>query len=414
VFEIAKRCVARHAAPLLAAPTHQGGWIEPSTLAARAIARKGLAIREDRLDQIQALLRLAPDGRATARKAAREVQGEFGQALRHALGGDESIGGDAPLWIAAARSRDPMRDDDQLCRVHPGRGPNAAEAAKYEPRIEPMPNDPFDRKRLRMGVHPPWPPSIGTDTVTVLYTPRERTNSWWHREFQKSAEDLHWMLLIWPIQREAWFGAAAQTYADNLDWWEAAWGNRVFLEPLLDPDVPLGPMARLMLALGLAAKEPGESGLATDALITAVDDARFDPLRFGETIAFLMPMLKAARLARTLGQAAQVSPLHRHLISRAVQAALRGDRASAPRDLSALLELLKESLIEVGAGLTDPDAREYLGKLKTSGKTGRLVRNLLSLDDESPAATRRHLALQALNKRLQRAESWSATFSGER
>jgi hypothetical protein len=223
----------------------------------------------------------------------------------------------------------------------------------------------------------------------------------------KSAEELHWALWIWPMQREAWFGAWAQTYADNLDWWEAAWGNRVFLEPLLDPDVPLGAMARLMLGLGLAAKEPGESSLATDALIAAIDDARFDSDRFGETLAFLAPLLKAARLARTFSRAARVSPLHRHLIGRAAQASLRGNPGAAPRDLSALLEFLKESLVEGGEGVTDPDARKYLQKIKATGKTARLVRDLLELANNPGPVKEKHVLLQALRNRIQRAESWN-------
>lgn len=407
VLEIAQRCIAGHAAPLLAAPTHQGGWIEPSVLVERAIARQGLAATVDRLDQIQALLRLPPDGRALARKAAGKVRGEFGQALRYALGGDESIGADVPLWIAASRARHPFDTDEQLQKTHPGLGPNAAEAARYQPQVQPIPNDSLHRKQLCMEVMPAWPKSVGVDVITVMLTPKTRAAGSWHLESRQSAEELHGMLLIWPIQREAWFGAWAQTFANNLDWWEAAWGHRVFLEPLLDPDVPLGPMARLLLALGLAAKEPGESSLATDALIAAIDDARFDADRFGETLAYLWPMLKAARLAKTLGQAARVSRLHQHLICRALQASLRGDPTAAPRDLSAVLELLKESLIEGGEGITNSDARLYLKTIKASGKTARLVRDILGLANHPQPAQTRTILLHALRNRIERAESWN-------
>ena len=168
--------------------------------------------------------------------------------------------------------------------------------------------------------------------------------------------------------------------ANNLDWWEAEWANRTLLEPLLDPDVPLKPMALLMLALGLAAKEPGESGLATDALIAAIDDGRLHPGELGGTFALLAPMIKHARLARTLGQAARVSPLHMLVVAHVIQAALRGDPTEASRDLQALLELLKESLTELGASISDKKARSYLDEIKTGGRTARLSRELLALE----------------------------------
>src|SRR5262245_630916 len=111
------------------------------------------------------------------------------------------------------------------------------------------------------------------------------------------------------IQRASAFDAGEVTPAVNLAPWDAARGHGMCLEPLLDPDVPHGPMARIMLALGLAAKEPAEHGLATDALIASIDDGRFDAIRFGESLGFLLPLLKAPRLARTLAQAARVSSL---------------------------------------------------------------------------------------------------------
>ena len=38
--------------------------------------------------------------------------------------------------------------------------------------------------------------------------------------------------------------------------------NPAYLEPLLDPDTPLKPMALLLVALGLAAREPAEHDVA--------------------------------------------------------------------------------------------------------------------------------------------------------
>ena len=55
----------------------------------------------------------------------------------------------------------------------------------------------------------------------------------------------------------------------NLDWWEAQWENAAYLRQLLHSDVPMKPMATLVLAIGLAGKEPGQAAIAIDALVQA-------------------------------------------------------------------------------------------------------------------------------------------------
>jgi hypothetical protein len=147
--------------------------------------------------------------------------------------------------------------------------------------------------------------------------------------------------------------------------------------------------------------------LATDALIAAIDDGRLDACQLGATLAFLAPLTKCARLARTLGQAARVSPLHLLVVAQLIQAALRGDPAQAPRDIQALLELLKESLLELGASIGDAEARHYLEQIETGGRTARLIGELLALEEKPEPSLRRQALLRALEHRVNRAASWS-------
>lgn len=400
-LELAQRCAERRALPLLSAPTHRGGWIDPTILAERALTRARAGQDLERFDQIQSLLRLSPDGRAAAKKRAAKVPGEFGAAFRYALGGDEPLGNDEALWIAACRARDPFGSDAAVGKRFPDLGPNAAEASVYRFAVEPIPG--FAVEQLGIRLEPLVPDSARADLVTVLLNPRPQRNGHWHPEIRMSVDRLRSLALVWPIQREAWFAAWARPFAGNLDWWVAAWTNRLVLEPLLDPHVPLDDMARLMLTLGLSAKNPGEHGLATDALIAAIDDGRFHPDRFGETLAALWPLLKAARLARTLSQAASVSTLHRHLVNRAVIASLCGDVKKTPRDFSSMLEFLNESLIESQSGLDSPTARTFLLSFASAGKAGRLARQLLAR--EASEINHAPILLRALSQRLERASS---------
>jgi hypothetical protein len=410
VLAVAQRSAVGKAAPLLAAPTHAGGWIDAREVVRRSLLLESLNQEADPLDQIQALLRLAPDHRGFALKAARNIIGEFGAALRYALGGTEKIGANPSLWVAAARARTPLADDATLERNHPGLGPDAGKVARHVASIRHRGTTKLGT--LRVSVEPTTSKQLVAGLVTVLMNPQPRGSSErYYVEIWETAADLRWMLTVWPMQHEGWFARVLPRFADNLDWWEAMWPNRTLLEPLLDPDVPLSPMALLMLALGLAAKQPGESGLATDSLIAAIDDGRLDACKLGATLAFLAPMIKCVRLARTLSQAARVSPLHLHVVAQVIESAMRGDPAQAPRDLYALLELLKESLMELGASLSDAEARGYIEKIEAGGKTARLARELLALEKKAEPSMRRHAMLRALEHRVVRAESWSRRVS---
>src|SRR5207249_4452197 len=160
------------------------------------------------------------------------------------------------------------------------------------------------------------------------------------------AAAVRWAGSVWLLAKESWFAVGAYLIGQNLDWWEAEWGNRAYLEPLLDPDVPLQSMGLQLLALGLAAKEPGESGLATDALIAAIDDGRLDGNKLGAGLAALFATgpIKAGRWAKTLATAARISPLHAAVVARALQGLVQGLPDAAAKDVQTLLELLKELL----------------------------------------------------------------------
>ena len=93
-------------------------------------------------DAVLALLRLAPDGREQALEQARVVPGEFGDALRHALGSStETVGRDMPLWIAAARARAPRADDEAVAKKHGRPWPDAARAAATTIEVVVSPGD---------------------------------------------------------------------------------------------------------------------------------------------------------------------------------------------------------------------------------------------------------------------------------
>ena len=182
---------------------------------------------------------------------------------------------------------------------------------------------------------------------------------------------------------------------------------RPFLEPLLDPDVPLRTMGRLLLAGTLSSNQPELQGLATDALIAAIDDGRLDGPLLGEALQLLLlgELLKLKRVAKALGDAARVSVLHARVIAQAIEHMIVG-LSPPPKDLHVLLELLKELLIEIGEPLSAPCAgmvprAEVLGKDRQAGPRRAASQGRFSRWE------RKSSALRALANRLERAERWS-------
>jgi hypothetical protein len=72
-----------------------------------------------------------------------------------------------------------------------------------------------------------------------------------------------------------------------------------------------------------------------------------------------------------------------------------------------LLELLREALVTCGRAVSS-EVRAYLETIGTAGKTGRVVKSLLELQDVPDSRTVRELAVQALANRIARAERWMA------
>jgi hypothetical protein len=188
-------------------------------------------------------------------------------------------------------------------------------------------------------------------------------------------------------------------------------------------------MARLVIGVGLTAKVPEVTGLATDALIAAIDDGRIDAARLGESLLTVwrwevrastrdagrgptkaessVGIAKANRWAKTLGDVARASALHAHVVACAVEQVL-ADGVTSRRtsaNVAPLLELVREASVTCGRTVS-AEARVHIEKIGSGGKTGHVVKSLLKLQDVPDSAKMRALAVQALAHRIARAERW--------
>ena len=381
---IAWRIAMGEALRLLSTPTHEGGWIDPRELAKRANAWTGSDPNSQ--DVILAMLRLAPDNRAAALKSLKDNSSEWFQAIRYAMGGENiKVGKEPAMWVAAARARAPWRDDETIMREHPGLGPDAAEAARLTFGFQVRTTS--SRFDSGLTTEPALTETNDPLLVTVRMYTRRFVEEWLSFEMGgfagRTTGAVRWTATIWPQARESYFAASALDCFDNLDWGQAQWQNRNMLEPLIDSGTPLRYAGLFLLTGMLAAKEPGESGLATDIAIRSIEDGRLGSDNFGNALATLFPtgLIKPGRWYKTLNDVARASPVHAAVVQIALQRCFTNPKQEPPKDSGKLLELLYELSLELGLAVTNSQCREWLSSGAVSGKSTKTAKNLLAIED---------------------------------
>lgn len=166
---------------------------------------------------------------------------------------------------------------------------------------------------------------------------------------------------------------------NNLDVKLARGDAALFIEPFLDEWRPIDDPAARLIALSLAAGDRAPRTMALDVVIAGAESGRLQPETLGAAMAFWLtsPMVRPRRWTKPLHELRSMSTAHARYVAATMSAALRGDPSELPQDLGALLDVLAQSLAACGESLTDPDTRAYLCGVTASGKTGRLVRQLL-------------------------------------
>jgi hypothetical protein len=320
-LEVAVRAARGHSRPLLAFPTHAGGWIDPNVLATRERGFGRVLNHPDPADRLQARLRALP-------------RFEPIDYERHVI--------ERRIWQRAER----------LVELHPERVPDGLES--------------LGKRVAAVGGQPPT--SIWLDTPAW--------GSW-------DALGARWCLTVLPSLPEVAFAGAAVLVVDSLDASPQLYPDAV-LEHALETTTPLGDTAWLAVAGALVAKSPDLRRLATDAVVASIADGRFDADAAADALAWLAGtgLAKVSRLEPPLRDTGRVSPFHAVQAVRLVEALLARLDAT-PHGLHAPLEVALEHATTVGYAVERPDARAALeriaGDVTPSSKLGRLARGLLDL-----------------------------------
>ena len=372
--------------PPLAAPSHQRGYIDPAILIERTREQHALDLQQPLQEQILSLLRLAPSNEASLREQAASLPDTpYHNALRYALGSQVSIpakGKDSALYIAAARARYPDEDDANLIQLYGDFGPDGAHAARYRFEIEISKNEvyTFYHSHLRTT---PTPRAIDQAYLSILRHPQViEDQGYFHRTegFGGNNESqIRWSASMMPSSLEAVFAEGAHAIANNLDWWEAEWYNKAYLNLLLDPTVPMSSSAIMLLAFTLAGKEPGQTAIAIDALVASWLEGRLDATALANAIHGLLatPQVKASRYAKSLATAARAHALAPQLVFQLLCTMVTQSPQSPPKDMPALLELLHELRLEVKQNLPE-HTLAALRDMQIGGKGKAALKALLA------------------------------------
>jgi hypothetical protein len=235
--EVTARVLSRQPAPLLAAPTHRGGWIDAQAFVRRLAELESLGMSVGTCDLISGMLRLAPDRRDKALCEADQLQGVVGRVVQWALGGPDELvaaeGDSASLWLAAGRSRCPRGRLESLARVITGSNqPDGLSAAQYvwkpgSPQIE-RHWKPAGAVAISVQAEPPLEqaltavlrPTVALHELTQI-DPRLQFGAPWYYQ---------WFRLVWPLNADSFLAAGIDVLADRVDSPASTWSpNYVFL-----------------------------------------------------------------------------------------------------------------------------------------------------------------------------------------
>jgi len=199
--------------------------------------------------------------------------------------------------------------------------------------------------------------------------------------FRASLAMKRWCASVCPAWREGWFAAGCHDLAYNLDWWEADWSTRAYLETLVEPHTRIGSMGGLLLALGLGAKEAGESMLAVDGLIASIAQDRLPDAVLSRALiqAASSGAIKFARWSKQFARAATAGIPQATAIFVAIEAFFESGQQTEAADYCRLVELQRELAHQTGLRLSRRGAIKTLETIPTGGKTKRVIAELLNL-----------------------------------
>jgi hypothetical protein len=406
-FALAQQILRREPQPLLSAPTHSGGWIDPRTV----VARMNLVSDHNTFnpfDITQSLLRLSYEHRSEALQQLNGLTGEIASAFRYALGGEQPDPSEITfgwLWSAACRARDPLAEYQWIAERFPDAPADTCLPPKYQMRwTDQAPGDFL----LPLGFQKPQVTNI--QFPTNLFHSKPYLPNF---ELQYNNNRREWEPLVWPQWRESYFAGETRQVLRHLQstgkYWLSPW------EPLFDPDTYANGNARYLVLSALNARREECIAQGIEALTVLIRESRVDPASLGDALAMLLrvDLATTGRTFKGLTEATKESPLHLLTIKRSLEQTIICFLPKfAPTDVYVKLQ---ELCLASQEGVTSPACRQALQAMVSTLKYSATLpaRELLSLPLGSRSRLEQEATAQVLQTRIERLMKWQSARDGK-
>ncbi|MEO1529277.1 MAG: DUF6493 family protein [Planctomycetota bacterium] len=367
--------------PLLASPTHDRGWIEPSALIDRLRQWQSANVTIDTCDMALALMRLRTEGRTAALKSAKDLGADVKWVLAVALDGKLPKGtppeiGTTLLQVAARVRTVPLSKAEEE-RI----GIDADYASGELPKLQWRMNQKIEKLKQThdLVMQADWnsPPWMSEDPVL------SELHRYKHVHLHSASS---WRLEMdaWndPYHREAYFAGAMRRLVDRV---ENGSSNsapyHAYFEALFDDQFQWSLTACGAVVLALLGKDNDVLAVATDAMNEAIPATRVTPEIMTDAMVrvFIAPWPRAARFAENLARVAEAGPKQQQFVAQCLAGLIQAwceptefkrvqtKRLEKPADCLKLIELLNECVADSEFEVP-PSLLQSISKVKAKGK----------------------------------------------
>lgn len=357
--------------PMLALPTHQGGWIDPVVLVQRINTHyQSQQVHVEYYDLAQAILRLTPDGR-------REALGMLGEPsyyngnndLRYALGDhiDKKI-----HW---------GRDYVQVAAVRARMVSCANEGYQPEVPIGQASLGSYERILLEGALF--LDPTVPFSLLENGFSSEPQAKARVHNHLSSHQWLDRWDAMSNPMDTDASCLAGHVSH-------------------LLDGEATWTPAACRLAVLAASNDVAEVRVLATDAVIGAIGRLLVIPEALGRAMAVNKDHIKLNRVTKALEDASNVSLLHHWVVFKALESYIC-EIPEFGSDIHLVLSLMLESALHLNTSL-ERSAIEKLKSLEGKSKSGKLASQLVRLVSADNSQQTIHAAIVEATRA--RAERW--------
>lgn len=367
----------------LSAATHHGGWIDPLVLVDRIVSDpNGLAFH-DHYDKVVSLYRLPIDHRAEALKKLENTlpDDSYVNAVRAILSCRDTLDEKLPDCYRKAHETDiAIRNHKPLFSYEPEfvASADAREMAE-NPQTSPLPPAPGRISEVKLSAPDP---EIEPGLYPLSFYHQLYLLPCWtyitYSHLPTLCASIQWRAQLVPAVRGPFYWYASEKLLTAIDDPYDGPGPDAFIEPLLDPNEPIGFPAAMAVFAALTARGESLATLAQDVLVQAMNDGRADSTVLVQAARYWMQggISKMVRWTKRLQTIATDS----HLTTESVRQILIGIIPGMDNKVSGgFLELLHELCVTLEKGVEDEPCRKFLEGIKGSGKAAKHARAVLNL-----------------------------------